>query len=497
MKENPRVSRHNGRAGKHGVYNPKHNDRSFDVENADNITPSRTSLNLYWDCQNGLRTHEENASGQYPTFTQHEHDEYERRYGAFIAGQNARNRKSGHAKRNRTIDDLLADTRICPEETIYQIGKEGDCPPPEVLTAIVSEFFATIEERFGTNVHVLDWALHLDETSPHIHARQVFDIVNRYGEVEPKQEKALEASGIPLPEPDKKPSRVNNRKITFDKICRELLLTICKEHGLVVETEAIYGGKAYREKNDYIIESQREQIAQLEQEKAALVAEQAATQQQLAQARDEAERAIAIAQQAAADAAQTAATARKEAIRLERERHEAERRKQSAEHEADVARQEATDAFAQADKAKANLLDMEARVDKTKHILEKWTDEKQDVLAEVRKFGTVDELLPPPNRLMTASNYREKVAIPRVKALFAWCKQLVAQLRKTKEENRALRQQLDKEEAASERLHEKAGKFDKLVEILGLDRVEKYLEEHHMRQHSKTRQNEKRSWLGR
>ena len=27
-----RVSRHNGRAGKHGVYNPKHNDRQFDVD---------------------------------------------------------------------------------------------------------------------------------------------------------------------------------------------------------------------------------------------------------------------------------------------------------------------------------------------------------------------------------------------------------------------------------------------------------------------------------
>ena len=236
MKEKPRVSRHNGRAGKHGVYNPKHNDRSFDVENAENISKERTSLNLYWDCANGLRTHEENSTGQFPSFTQHEHDEYERRYSHYVAEQNKRNVKAGHAKRNRTIDDLLADARICPEETIYQIGKEGDCPPPEVLTAIVSEFFATIEERFGTNVHVLDWALHLDETSPHIHARQVFDIVNRYGEVEPKQEKALEASGIPLPEPDKKPSRVNNRKITFDKICRELLLTICKEHGLVVET---------------------------------------------------------------------------------------------------------------------------------------------------------------------------------------------------------------------------------------------------------------------
>ena len=273
MQEKPRVSRHNGRAGKHGVYNPKHNDRSFNVENADNISKDRTSLNLYWDCINGLRTHEENSTGQYPTFTQHEHDEYERRYGHYVAEQNRRNIKAGHAKRNRTVDDLLADARICPEETIYQIGKEGDCPPPEVLTAIVTEFFATMEERFGEHVHVLDWALHLDETSPHIHARQVFDIVNRYGECEPKQEKALEALGIPLPEPDKKPSRVNNRKITFDKICRELLLAICQEHGLTVETEAIYGGKVNREKNDYIIEAQREKIVELAKRNAELTAD--------------------------------------------------------------------------------------------------------------------------------------------------------------------------------------------------------------------------------
>lgn len=273
MKDKPRVSRHNGRAGKHGVYNPKHNDRSFNVENADNISRDRTRLNLYWDCINGLRTHEENSTGQYPTFTQHEHDEYKRRYGYYVSEQNKRNIKAGHAKRNRTVDDLLADARICPEETIYQIGKEGDCPPPEVLTAIVTEFFATMEERFGTNVHVLDWALHLDETSPHIHARQVFDIVNRYGECEPKQEKALEALGIPLPVPDKKPSRMNNRKITFDKICRELLLGICQEHGLLVETEAIYGGRESREKNDYIIEAQREKIAALEKRNAELTAD--------------------------------------------------------------------------------------------------------------------------------------------------------------------------------------------------------------------------------
>lgn len=232
-------------------------------------------MNLYWDCANGLRTHEENLSGQYPTFTQHERNEYEKRYGGFIAGQNARNIKAGHAKRNRTVDDLLNDVRICPEETIYQIGKEGDCPPPEKLLEIVQEFMDTIEERFGKHVHVLDWALHLDETSPHIHARQVFDVENRYGEIEPKQEKALEQLGIPLPFPDKKPSKVNNRKITFDSMCRELLLGICREHGLEVETEAIYGGKASREKNDYIIEAQQEKIAELEKRNAELTADNA------------------------------------------------------------------------------------------------------------------------------------------------------------------------------------------------------------------------------
>lgn len=250
------------------------------MENAENIEASRTIMNLYWDCANGLRTHEKNS--RFPTFTQHERNEYEKRYGGFIAGQNARNIKAGHAKRNRTVDDLLADARICPEETIYQIGKEGDCPPPEVLLEIVQEFMDTIEERFGRHVHVLDWALHLDETSPHIHARQVFDVENRYGEVEPKQEKALEQLGIPLPFPDKKPSKVNNRKVAFDSICRELLLGICREHGLEVETEAIYGGKMNRQKNDYIIAAQQEKIAALEKLHEALTADNAANTRQIA-----------------------------------------------------------------------------------------------------------------------------------------------------------------------------------------------------------------------
>lgn len=33
-----KLTKHNGRAGKNGVYNPKHNDRNFDVSNSEHIT---------------------------------------------------------------------------------------------------------------------------------------------------------------------------------------------------------------------------------------------------------------------------------------------------------------------------------------------------------------------------------------------------------------------------------------------------------------------------
>ena len=32
-----RLTRHNGRSGKNGAYNPKHNDRRFDLENSEHI----------------------------------------------------------------------------------------------------------------------------------------------------------------------------------------------------------------------------------------------------------------------------------------------------------------------------------------------------------------------------------------------------------------------------------------------------------------------------
>lgn len=318
-----RVSRHNGRAGKSGAYSSKHNDRKFDAENADHIDSSRMHLNMYWDYQNGLRSHEEQEHGDYPSFADVEKQFYTERYSAYIDGQHERNRKNGQSKRNRTVEDLLKDKRTCPEETIYQIGKQGSETPPSVLLEVLNDYHVRFNERFGEHVHIIDWALHLDETTPHVHERHVFDVVNKYGEVELKQEKALAELGISRPKSGKDSGQYNNRKMAFDAICRDMFITACKEHGLEIEEEPIYGGQAYREKNDFIIESQQAEIAQQQetisqqqQALASLQAQQAQNSQVLMQQQAEIDSNASLLDDEKAFIASVAAKAHDEAVEV-------------------------------------------------------------------------------------------------------------------------------------------------------------------------------------
>lgn len=263
-----KLTRHNGRSGKNGTYNPRHNDRRFDVENSEHIDTARVVQNIYWDCYRGVTTMQTRAEGgiQDFSFEQIEHAYYLEHYGDYVDAQNARNEQRRHSERNRTIDDLLKNNKTCPEETIFQIGTIEESVSPETLLTVVNDFYIEFEKRFGSHVHVLDWALHLDEGTPHIHERHVFDCENKYGELCPQQEKALEALGIPLPDPDRPKGRNNNRKQSFDAICRELLFEIAQKHGLHLDQEPEYGGRAYLEKQDYILAKQKERLAQKEQE---------------------------------------------------------------------------------------------------------------------------------------------------------------------------------------------------------------------------------------
>ena len=258
-----KLTRHNGRAGKHGTYNPKHNDRNFDLTNSEHIDPERAKGNICWDCFHGFRSAlvPQDPDDLAAAFSDVERQFYETHYTAFIENQNERNAKIRHTERNRSIPDLLSSRKTCPEETIYQLGTKDDHASGEVLLAVVTEFIEEFKARFGDHVHVLDWALHLDESTPHIHERHVFDCENKHGEVAPQQEKALETLGFELPDPDKPLSRRNNRKITFDAACRKMLFEIAKRHGLELEEEAEYGNRKYLEKQDFILAKQKEQLA--------------------------------------------------------------------------------------------------------------------------------------------------------------------------------------------------------------------------------------------
>ncbi len=52
-KQKVRATRHNGRKGENGVFKAGHNDRSFDVDAAEHIDPSRSFMNVYWDMYQG------------------------------------------------------------------------------------------------------------------------------------------------------------------------------------------------------------------------------------------------------------------------------------------------------------------------------------------------------------------------------------------------------------------------------------------------------------
>lgn len=117
-----KATRHNGRSGKHGTYDAKHNDRRFDVENSEYIDAERTKMNVYWDCYQGYSLPNDKDERARFTFTEIEKAYYVEKYSDHVDGQNERNRKARHYDRVKTIDAILENNKTCPEETLLQLG---------------------------------------------------------------------------------------------------------------------------------------------------------------------------------------------------------------------------------------------------------------------------------------------------------------------------------------------------------------------------------------
>lgn len=220
-----RATIHNGRTGKDGAYNTKHNDRQFDIRNAEHIDPERVKNNRYWNWTGNPET----------TFEAAELAFYEKHISAHLEAQNARYRAQRHAERAKTMDEYRKSPQTCPEEVILQIGKRGDTIPADMMARIIQEQINWEQQQFP-GVKVLDVALHMDEQgAPHIHERRAWVYTDKSGNFAISQNRSLEQMGVELPNPNKPRSRFNNRKMSFSRMCREHLLQICREHGLEIE----------------------------------------------------------------------------------------------------------------------------------------------------------------------------------------------------------------------------------------------------------------------
>lgn len=238
-----RMTIHNGRAGKNGAYNPRHNDRNFDISHAEHIDPERMPGNVYW-----------NWTGRKDvSFEDCERAFYEEHCRAHLDAVNQRHREQRHPERVRDMDAYRTARQTCPEETLLMIGNKNEYLPPRTLRAIC-EKLKDWEENTVSGLRVLDMALHVDEEgAPHIHMRRAWIYRDENGIESIAQSKALQAAGIPLPHPDKAAGRHNNRKQSFSAMERQALYEICRGYGIesLLEMQPRERSRSGREMEDY------------------------------------------------------------------------------------------------------------------------------------------------------------------------------------------------------------------------------------------------------
>ena len=243
-----RATQHNSRANSAGrVHGSKHNDRDFDTEQAENIDQQMSQENVYWHLY----------QNQYPemTFTEAELKFYTETFGEQLQKTNDNYLRQSHPERCKDMATWKMARQNAPEETVLQIGKVEGHADAATLMNCFQEYQQRLEQwnqDHGKPFTTLSYALHVDEAVPHIQSRRVWHYEDAKGQIRIGQEKALAKAGVELPDPNWNETRRNNRKVTFDKMAREMWLDVLHEHGLDIEREPVPDGKHNREKEDMI-----------------------------------------------------------------------------------------------------------------------------------------------------------------------------------------------------------------------------------------------------
>lgn len=241
-----RVTIHNARSGKHGVFKVKHNDRTYQEE-------PRKTKNKYWHINKDKTM----------SFEQAEMDFYERHFSKSLAKQNAKYEKKRNYSRMKSMEDYYTNKRTCPEETLFYIGKMNDSAPGSDLWTIVQEQLAWEQKTFP-QAKILNFALHTDEKgAPHIHSRKVWIAHDEDGNEIVSQEQALREMGVQAPNPGKKTDRYNNAKQTYSKTVRDHFTALCKQHGYEIIEEPKEPGKSGLTHFQHILQDTQEQAEQI------------------------------------------------------------------------------------------------------------------------------------------------------------------------------------------------------------------------------------------
>lgn len=289
-----RASQHSGREG-----SGRHNDRSFLAgrsadwirEHADHIDPSRTSENqVYtWDAQTDIERSERAW--------------YDRTYRQAQEKTNSRYIREGHPDRCKTTDDLYDGKLTRPEEMILQVGNRDVRADDQAFIDALNDYLNRLDEwnqSHGDHMTILSMALHMDETTPHVHIRRVWDYQDRDGLTRLGQNRALEQAGVELPDPSKPVGRYNNRKMSFDREARAMWQEACRAHGLEIETEPV-PDRRHQDKADYIRGQMSQEIDALTAQRDGLRAEADRLAQNIKKARQQARQASLEAQKLRAE----------------------------------------------------------------------------------------------------------------------------------------------------------------------------------------------------
>ncbi|MGN1303488.1 MAG: hypothetical protein ACI4YB_00485 [Oscillospiraceae bacterium] len=261
-----RLTAHNGRKGKNGVFSPKHNDRQFDLEGVEHIDPAKTKDNICW-----LFCRED--TGECNSIEEHELNYYKVHFEADRNKRNENPIKNRQYSRVKTMEQYISSPNTCPEETIFQIGKASDVQKAgaEILAKIFEEFVLWHTSQYP-QVVILDAVIHVDEpgAADHLQMRKVW-VAHENGIEIVNQTKALEEMDVERIFPDKPKGRYNNAKITYTMACREKLIELGKKYGFDIEEIPKETSKVGLEKLKYERQQEEHRLNEARQEADAII----------------------------------------------------------------------------------------------------------------------------------------------------------------------------------------------------------------------------------